>query len=207
MNLEQLLQAGVHRADLASVDSHFSEIGITDSVGMINLKSALVALANIADFEVAVRATYRIHAEPAALIKPILKNLSFTKYIRNKVVGHIHPQLIAKAIEWQPLLRSAPGHLDDPKFVLMVNLWLLETAINTYVDANGSHKIFDGKTDFMYSPDWKRFIAFLQVTIRGSLAYLRCLDELWWPNLANDGTFDLKHATNAGKTEFKFLTQ
>ena len=87
MNLEQLLQVGVHTGDLAIVDSHFSEIGIGDPSGMIHLKAALVALANVADLEASLRPTYKLHAEPSAIIKPFQKNLAFAKYLRNKVVG------------------------------------------------------------------------------------------------------------------------
>ena len=209
MNLEQLLQVGVHWGDLIAVDAHFTEIGINDPSGMVHLKAALVALANVADFEPALRPTYKIQPEPSAIIKPLKKNLAFSKYLRNKVIGHIHPQLVVKAIEWQPMLHQAPGHLGDPKFLLLINLWLLETAINTYVEADGSHKVFDGDTDLMYPPDWKRFVDFLEVTIRGSLAYLQQLNELWAPKLtpADVGTFDLELAIKAGKTKFKFLAQ
>lgn len=209
MNLEQLIQVGVHWGDLAVVDSHFTEIGISDPSGMIHLKAALVALANVADFEPAIRPTYKIQPEPATIIKPLRKNLAFSKYLRNKVIGHIHPQLVAKAIEWQPILHHAPGHLSDPKFVVLVNIWLLETAINTYVDEDGSHKVFDSETDLMYPPDWKRFVDFLEVTIRGSLAYLQQLNELWAPKHApaDAEAFDLDLAIKAGKTEFKFLVQ
>lgn len=200
---------GVHRGDLIAVDAHFTQIGIADRSGMIHLKAALVALANVADFEPSLRPTYELEPEPSAIIKPLRKNLAFAKYLRNKAIGHIHPQLVAKAIEWQPILHRAPGHLDDPDFVRMVNLWLLETAINTYVDADGGHKVFDGETDLMYPPDWKRFVDFLEVTIRGTLTYLQRLIELWEPKLtpADTGALALELAVKAGKTEFKFLAQ
>src|SRR5262249_25416893 len=125
------------------------------------------------------------------------------------VIGHIHPMIMAKAIEWQPVLRQTPKHLDDPRSTFLVNLWLLETAINTYVNADGSHKFFETETDLMYSPDWKRFVDFLEGTVRGSLAYLKRLHELWAPTLASthSGSLDPALYLNAGKTEFKFLTQ
>lgn len=209
MNLEQFLQVGIHWGDLVAVDSHFTEVGINEPSGMVHLKAALVALANVADFERALRSTYKTHPEPSTLIKPLLENLAFVKYLRNKLVGHMHPDLVAKAVEWQPILRQAPKHPSDPKFVFLVNLWLLETTINTYVNPDGSQKLFATETDLMYPPDWKRFVDFLEETIRGSLAYLSRLQELWAPVLAlsTPTGLDLDLYAKAGQTDFKFLTQ
>lgn len=209
MNLAQLIEAGVHRGDLTAVDTHFTQVGVTDLNGIIQLKAAFVALANVADFELTVRPTYKTQPEPSAIIRPLLKNLTFAKYLRNKVVGHIHPELVAKAIEWQPTLRAAPGHLDAPEFVVLVNLWLLETAINTYVEPDGRHKIFDTETDVFYPPNWSRFMEFLKATIRGSIAYLQRLYDLWAPTLPKPtpGKVDVEAVIRAGQTEFKFLRQ
>lgn len=207
MNLEQLLQAGVHCADLQVVDSHFTATGITDLAGVLHLKSVLITLANLCDFEVTVRPTYKDYAEPSGIIKPLRNNLDFSKYLRNKFVGHIHPALLAKAIEWQPMLRHATARLHDPKAMFLVNLWLLETAINTYVEADGTHKIFSSETDLMYPPDWTRFLDFLQTTVRGGIEYLKLLQAVWSPEILPDlqKPFDIELALKAGKTQFKFL--
>ena len=207
MNLAGLLQASIYCADLEIVDSHFGSIGITDLTGMLHLKSALVTLANFCDFELTVRPTYKEHPEPSAIIKPLRKNMEFSKYLRNKFVGHIHPDLIAKAIEWQPVLRHAATDLNDPKVMVMVNLWILETAINTYIEADGTHKVFSGETDLMYPPDWKRFLDFIETTVRGGINYLKTLQVLWGPKILPilQSPFDLELAMKAGQTEFKFL--
>lgn len=207
MNLESLLQASIYRADLEIVDSHFGAIGITDLTGMLHLKSALVTLANFCDFEVTLRPTYKEHPEPSAIVKPLRKNMEFSKYLRNKFVGHIHPGLIAKAIEWKPILRHAATSLNDPKAMLMVNLWILETTINTYIDADGKHKVFNSETDLMYPPDWARFLDFLETTVRGGIQYLKTLQVLWEPNILPtlQDPFNLELALKVGQTEFKFL--
>jgi hypothetical protein len=207
MNLEQYLQAGVHWADLKAVDSHFTSLGITEVGGMVNLKAALIALANVTDFELTIRATYQAQSEPSVMVKPFRANLEFAKYLRNKVIGHIHPSLISKAIEWQPMLRHAPRHFNDEKFQLLVSVWLLETAINTYVHPNGLHKFFDSETDLFYTPDWKRFLDYLEATIRGSISFLSRLQEIWAPTLPSPVEGDLSLYKLAGKTEFIFLKQ
>lgn len=209
MNLEKLLQASVYRSDLQGVDSHFSEIGIKDYTEFLHLKAGLIALANVCDFEALVRPTYKDNPEPSVLIKPLRKNIEFAKYLRNKVVGHIHPQLVVKAIEWQPMLRHVAHDLSDPKVALIVNLWLFETAINTYVDADGKHKLFDSETDLMYPPDWARFVEYLEDTIRGCIGYLTKLSEVWSPSIIPDPAeaFSLDLAFKASQTKFKYLSQ
>ena len=209
MNLELLIHAEVIRGDLANADEHFSSVSVTSSTGLLHLKMAFIALANLADFEPLVRPSYKVHSDPSALLKPIRKNLEFAKYLRNKVVGHIHPQLVPKALEWAPTLRHIPGRLQKSFGALMVNLCLFETAINTYVDDAGSHKLFDSETDLMYPPDSQRFFDFLQETVRGSIAYLESLTAFWGPRLVppNGDPFDLELALSAGRTKFQFLKQ
>jgi len=209
VTLEQLIQVEIHLADLVEVDGHFTTIGIQDISGFVHLKAALVSLANVADLEPTLRATYKLQPGPSQIIKPLIKKLAFAKYLRNKYVGHIHPLLIAKAIEWQPLLRHTPGNLADPKFAQLLNLWLLETTINTYVDDNEKHKLFESETDLMYPPDWQRFLGFLEETIRGSISYLKLLVQIWAPTLVQPDSrvFDLEMAAKAGKTKFGFLKQ
>jgi hypothetical protein len=208
MKLEQVIHAEIVRADLVLVDARFSSVGIGDLDGMVHLKAAFISLANAADFELQARPSYKEYPTPAALVKELKQNLEFAKYLRNKVVGHLHPELIPKAIEWQPMFRHMPGRFDKPGLALIANLWLLETAINTYVDQAGKHKVFETETDLMYPPDWARFRDFLEVTIRGSLAYLSSLVDYWAPKVAPlDASFDLELAVKAGNTDFKFLAQ
>jgi len=209
MKLEQVIHAEIVRADLTLVDARFTSVGIGDPDGMVYLKAAFIALANAADFELQARPSYKEYPAPAVLAKELKQNFEFAKYLRNKVVGHLHPELIPKAIEWQPIFRRVPGRLDKPGLAFIANLWLLETAINTYVDHTGKHKVFGSETDLMYPPDWERFRDFLEGTVRGSLAYLNSLVEYWAPKVAApmDAPFDLELAIKAGRTDFKFLAQ
>lgn len=209
MEFEQLLQAEIYAADLRVVDDHFTSIGITDANGVLHLKSALVTLANVCDFEAGARASYKECPEPAAVFKPLRKQCELAKYLRNKFVGHIHPDLLAKALEWQPMLRKVLPDGEDPQIMLLVNLWLLETAINTYVQADGTHKVFASETDLMYPPDWERFAEFLESTIRGGIEYLALIRACWKPRLVPvlPEPISIEDATRAGRTEFKYLAQ
>jgi hypothetical protein len=43
---------------------------------------------------------------------------------------------------------------------------VLETAINTYVAADGSHGMFSSETDLIYPPDMERFCAWISATVQ-----------------------------------------
>jgi hypothetical protein len=209
VNVDTLLQAAVYAADLDVVHSHFEEVGIKDLKGMLHLKSALITLANVRDFESTIRPSYQDRPEPSGVYKPLRKNFEFAKYLRNKFVGHLHPELLSKALEWQPMLRRLAADVHDPQVMTLANLWILETAINTYVGDDGKHKVFGGETDLMYPPDWTRFVEFLHASVTGGIQYLKAVHDQWAPQVfpAEEEPFSLELALKAGRTKFKFLGQ
>jgi hypothetical protein len=173
MDLNQYIAARIVQADLIAVDTHFSKVGISDMDGIICLKSTLVAIANLLDFERTIRILYKDHRDVSKVFKRYEKNYEFAKYLRNKFVGHIHPELIKKAIEWKPELRSIARKMDDQKLMILINIFILETTINTYVDDDERNKFFETETDLMYPPDWKRFLNFLEISVRSAIAFLK----------------------------------
>lgn len=93
------------KAELALVDARLVQVGVSNMKGIMNLKNALIALANMVDFELTVRNIYEEHRTLSASFKRCWKNYEFAKYLRNKLVGHVLPELVEKAIEWKPELR------------------------------------------------------------------------------------------------------
>ena len=55
----------------------------------------------------------------------------------------------------------------------------------------------------------KRFLSFLEETIRGILEYLKLLLDIWSPKLTSSDSegVSLELAIKAGKTRFKYLTK
>ena len=113
------------------------------------------------------------------IYKTASKEFKFAKYLRNKFAAHIHPELLAKAIEWKPELRFLADRMDEQQIMQFCNLCVLETAINTYVDQSGDHLVFDSETDLFFPNDTERFSRFLEKVIRTGIQYLT---ELWYSN-------------------------
>lgn len=207
MYLNRYIAARMLQADLVAADAYFSEVGIFDMNGIMCLKNAFIAIANLIDFERTICNIYKEHRMLSAGFTKHQKQYEFAKYLRNKFVGHIHPELIKKAIEWKPELKYLASHMDDEKIMLLANVFLLETAINTYVDEEEKHKIFESETDLTYPPDWQRFMNYLESSVRSAIGYLTELcvalnEKLDHPDPSH---FDIKLWENAGATNFGFL--
>lgn len=206
-HLDRYIAAGLLKADLSAIDAHFSKVGITDMAGIVHLKSALLALANIVEFEQTVRGLYREHRTLSEVFSENRRKYDFAKYMRNKFVGHIHLGLIEKAIEWKPELRYLVAWMDDQKVMFVVNIFVLEAAINSYVGEDGEHKVFDSETDLGYPPDWKRFLSFLESAIRSAIRYLDKVCEVLRSYLGGKDAAQVDPAlwAKAGQTGFSFL--
>lgn len=209
--MEQFLQAKVLKADLVSIDAKFTDTGIGDMPSMVLLKQSLISVANFFDFEVTIRRMYSSYPELSEYYRSFLKECEFAKYLRNKFVGHLKQELVNKALEWNPEIRMFLNKMDEPAAAYIVNQLILETAINTYVDGEQKHKVFDSETDLNYPPDSTRFLKFLTLVIRSSIAFLEKYIEIRQEDVqteideASGLEGMLKLATKAGKTDFNFI--
>ena len=75
-------------------------------------------------------------------------------------------------------MRWLPAKHADSQVREVINFFLLEVALNTYVDGD-KHRFFDSETDLNYPPNWHRFMEFLEVTIRGTIRYLESVAAVW----------------------------
>lgn len=206
-NLDRYIAARLLHADLSAIDAHLSEKGISHMDGIIYIKNGLLSLANVVDFERTVRDLYKQNTTLSAVFSENLRYYEFAKYLRNKLVGHIHADLIEKAVEWKPELKYLATRMDEPEIMFLANLFVLETAINTYVGTDGKHKVFDSETDLTYPPDWKRFSGYLLASVRSAVHYLRDLCEVLRTAIDHPtpGKVDLELWLKAGETNFAFL--
>lgn len=172
--LHVLAAARIAHADLTEIDRQLRADAPADDHFVVLVKQALITVANLVDLEAGVRSFYQRHPKVSEEFKRWRRQFEFAKYVRNILVGHTNPALVAKAVEWKPELRTLLL-VEDPGASLLVNLGLLETAINTYVDDAEKHLLFDGDTDLGYPPDWTRFLMFLTEIVRGGLSFLTTL--------------------------------
>lgn len=150
MKLENQIyfQSRIIHADLWNARDNLTETMNMVGPWLSFMKLGLIALGNLADLDGPTRPLYARHTDVAADMKALRANLDFAKYLRNIFVGHINDDLIAKAYEWRPELRALPQTRELTASALL-NIYVLETAINTYVAQDGSHQFFPSETDLV----------------------------------------------------------
>jgi hypothetical protein len=178
------------------------------SMRLMFVRHIMLEITNIADVADKSRALFKDHSDLGRLHGECVKAFDFCKYIRNKYVGHLEPELADKTFEWEPNAYHTIGQSSVGEQYFM-SLFVLETAINTYVDPDTSHKIFDSETDLRYPPNEKRFYDFLGKTAEDALNFSDCLIEVTasyvevpdmektWKSLA----------IKAGGTQFRYLAK
>ena len=204
---KRLVQSLIIRNDLEETKSEINRKGLILSIA--HVKTAFLAFHNLCEFEKSIRSMYADHRELSRLFCDCRANAEFFSYLRNKFTGHITDDLIDKALEWKPELPLTLDRDHDADIILMYNYWLLETAINTYVDSQGNHKVFDSETDLMYPPDFKRFEDTLITSIDQATTFLSAVEAIFKPTISSLASEEEKMELfmKAGLTDFSFLTK
>lgn len=204
---KRLVQSLIIRNDLEEAKSEITRKGLVLSIA--HIKTAFLALYNLCEFERSIRTMYADHQELSALFDDCSANVKFFSYLRNKFTGHITDDLIDMTLVWKPELSLTLAQDQDAETILIYNYWVLETAINTYVDASGNHKIFDSETDLNYPPDWERFETTLLITIDQALNFLSAVEAIIKPTISQSTTEEEKMGlfAQAGRISFTYLTK
>lgn len=206
LEMEKLIKARLIKSDLIEILKQFERYSLKNMSSIILLKQALISIANLVDFERTMRVIYSEHRNLSSIFNEMYDEYEFAKYIRNKFVGHIKIDLLTKAIEWKPELRYLLHKTNDPEVMFLYNIWILETPINSFVDSNGKHRIFNSDTDLIYPPDYQRFINFITETIKSAIEYLNILDAILYISIDEyEKTENIEHWLLASHTIFKYI--
>ncbi|WP_133939769.1 hypothetical protein [Rhizobium gallicum] len=198
----KLLKCLVIRNDLAEAALEIRNKGLY--LAIAHLKTAFIGFHNLSDFETSIRLIYKDHRELSTGYATVAPAVEFFSYLRNKFTGHLTDELLHKAIEWKPELLLTLDREHDAAVVLIYNFWILETAINSYVDPDEKHKLFDTETDFNHPPDKDRFVETLLTTLDGAVAFLQSV-EAALKTLVTVPEDNLELWKKAGLTDFAYI--
>lgn len=198
----KLLKCLVIRNDLEEAAVEVRNKGLY--LAIAHLKTAFVAFHNLSDFESGIRFLYKDERDLSAGYAGIARAVEFFSYLRNKFTGHLTNERLYKAIEWKPELLLTLKREHDASVILIYNFWILEAAINSYVDADGRHKMFDSETDLANPPNHERFIQTLLATLDGAVGFLRSVEAVLKAKVTvPEDNLDLWK--KAGLTDFAFI--
>ena len=200
-----LLQCLCIRNDLQEARASVQAKGLIPSIAQ--MKIAFFAFHNLCELERSIRSMYAEYGGLSERFDTFEANAKFFSYLRNKFAAHLTDDLVDKALEWKPELKMMLAKEYDPKIISVLNLFFLETAINTYVDDQGRHRLFDSETDLLYPPDEKRFRETLLESIDNATGFLEALEQVLQPQVSMPETREeqLDLYIRAGGTDFKYL--
>ena len=173
---KRLLKSLIIRNDLEEAKSEIEAKGLIRSIA--HIKTAFLAFYNLCDLEKTIRPIYEGHRDLSAKFAVFRLEANFFSYLRNIFTGHLTDSLIDKAFEWKPELTLTLNKDYDPNLILIYNFWVLETAINTYVDQSGKHKVFENEIDLSYPPDRERFQKRLLDSIELASEFLSSVESI-----------------------------
>ena len=133
----------------------------------------------------------------------ILPGLEFANHVRNKIAGHIENEVIENAVQWEPMIfqDSIKNTGVFQRFLLYRSI--LESAINSYIDTTGKHKIFKQEIDIVYPETSKLFYTYHIQLIMDSLEYLRRLKTEMNTKIIYFHGLPANFIKSPGETEFK----
>ena len=202
-----LLQSLIIRNDLEEAKSEIEAKGLIRSIA--HIKTAFLAFQNLCELEKTIRSLYKDHRELSTKFDAFRPQAEFFSYLRNKSTGHLIDDLIDKAFEWHPILTLTLNKEYDAKLVLIYNFLVLETAINTYVDESGKHKVFESETDLAYPPDNERFQKTLLESIELASDFLSSVEGILKSgvSLPTSKEDEMELLMKASRTVFAYLTK
>lgn len=136
------------------------------------------------------------------LKKTIVKELDFINHIRNKISGHFDKILLEKAAQWEPSIFYEENRNEQFK-VLMSYKTLFESSINSYIDKNDCHLIYQGEIDLNIPNDRAVFLETIYKLNEISIKILSLIkDSLENQNIFFDKSHQYIESKNAGLTDF-----
>lgn len=202
----QYIKVSIIYDDLSLYDNVFyAERGNLDSICRIyqTTKNSFLPLALLKSY---INGWGRYHANDSymnALKNKILPGLEFANHVRNKIIGHIENDVIGNSVQWEPTIFQ--DSLKDNELMQRFLLYrsVLESAINSYLDANGKHKIFEQEIDIIFPDTCKLFYTYHMKLISDSLEYLRKLKTTMKSQIIYFHGLPANLIKNAGETDFK----
>ena len=204
---KRLLQSLIIRNDLEEAKSEIEAKGLIRSIA--HIKTAFLAFHNLCELEKTIRSLYKDRRELSTKFDAFRPQAEFFSYLWNKFTGHLTDDLIDKAFEWHPVLAFTLNKDYDANLILLYNFLVLETAINTYVDGSGKHKVFKSETDLVYPPDKERFQKTLLESIELASDFLSSVESILKSGISPPTWEEdsMRLSMKAGRTRFAYLTK
>lgn len=135
--------------------------------------------------------------------RKLRRDLAFANHFRNLGIGHLNGTLLKRAVQWSPQL-FYESYRDDETFQLIeAQRTIIESCINSFIDKDGTQKIFGTEIDLMYPPDAEKFFSYLSETVKGAIGWLSEAASILFDSIDHHSDEEIQElAVIAGQTNF-----
>jgi hypothetical protein len=136
--------------------------------------------------------------------RSIKKRLEFVNHLRNKISGHLDHGLLLKAVQWEPQIFRNVTKPEKELQLLLTYKTLLESGINSYLDAESNQKVFDTEIDLFFPPNQALFFNYIGELNKDSIDFLKLIIDILESHiefLSDDKLMEM--ARIAGMTDFR----
>lgn len=163
-----------------------------------NTRNVFVSLYNVRDTVNDVK--FESNDDFIATTRALRKQLQFVGHVRNKGVGHLDPDVLKRASQWEPYIFYDKLNSREDVTTLLCYKSLLETSVNSYNNGKGH---FPSEIDFMYPPDLINFYQYLSKIVNDSIRWIREAREFVAKEIpVHSKEMLMEHAIIAGSTNF-----
>lgn len=104
--------------------------------------------------------------------RALKKSLVFANHFRNRGIGHLDDTLLKRAVQWSPQIFYETSKDNELFQLVESHRAIIEACINSFIDTEGTQKVFGKEIDLNYPPDSKEFFLYLSETVSGAIDWL-----------------------------------
>ncbi|MBQ6141254.1 MAG: hypothetical protein IJI54_08195 [Kiritimatiellae bacterium] len=142
--------------------------------------------------------------EICELSKKLAPRTTFLAHLRNHIAGHLDDVVLEKTCQWGGYCMFTKDAMSNPKLMILVNKFLVETGINCCIASKPADKnVIKDEIDLTYPPDYDYFMQFMNETYNLTVEFLSKVKAKIEKQLTPYGEKEaMLRAVWAGETDF-----
>jgi len=131
------------------------------------------------------------------------KRLAFANHFRNRGIGHLDGTLLNRAVQWSPQIFHESAKENELFRLIESHRAIIESCINSFIDADGNQKVFGTEIDLMYPPDAEQFYSYLSEVVTEAISWLSDAATITFEKIDHHTDEEIQElAAIAGQTDF-----
>lgn len=200
----QYLNLLILKDELQTLDSVLSQ-NIKESKDLLTkfraTRSVFLVLNNVKD--AADRVQIKASEDFIKKTRNLKKKLIFANHFRNRGIGHLDGTLLNRAVQWSPQIFYESAKENELFRLIESHRAIIESCINSFIDTEGTQKVFGTEIDLMYPPNAKQFYSYLSEMVTEAISWLSDALTIFFEEIDHHTDEEIQElAAIAGQTNF-----